>query len=162
MKQTTNTAKQVTQTKKQSINETTINIVIGFIISWILSIVLLQFNYFHQNTALSSFIWTLNFAVVSYIRAYLLRRFFNKKNGTNQSKKQSALEISLNISVGFMSSYILIMIILDYEFFRNPAMFNTFIMNVIFTVVSFARIYLLRRLFNYINHHQPHQPHQPN
>jgi uncharacterized protein YacL len=65
------------QTKKQSLIETTTNIVVGMIVSFLAQKII--FPYFdlqvstHQNIVITIF-----FTIISFIRGYGLRRFFNK------------------------------------------------------------------------------------
>lgn len=67
------------QTKKQSAVESFVNIVIGLVTSFLIQLVLYpMLNIpvtFGQNIII-----TLVFFVVSFIRGYLIRRFYNKKH----------------------------------------------------------------------------------
>lgn len=64
-----------------------------------------------------------------------------------QSKRASVLEAFANILIGFWVSVGANMLVLP--FFPNPGAFReAFLIGLIFTVISFVRSYLLRRLFN--------------
>lgn len=66
---------------------------------------------------------------------------------TGQTKRASLLEASANILIGFWVSVGANMLVLP--FFPNPGVFReAFIIGLIFTLISFVRSYLLRRLFN--------------
>ena len=66
---------------------------------------------------------------------------------TGQPKRASLLEASANILIGFWVSVGANMLVLP--FFPNPGVFReAFIIGLIFTLISFVRSYLLRRLFN--------------
>lgn len=70
------------QKRKQSLIESITNTLIGFIVS--LSVQLTIYPIlgidvkFHQNVII-----TIVFTTVSIIRGYMVRRFFNRKNGRN-------------------------------------------------------------------------------
>jgi uncharacterized protein YacL len=67
------------QTKKQSAVESFVNIIIGLITSFLIQLVL----YPLLNIPVSfgqNIIITLVFFVVSFVRGYLIRRFYNKKH----------------------------------------------------------------------------------
>ena len=64
-----------------------------------------------------------------------------------QTKRASLLEAASNILIGFWVSVGANMLVLP--FFKNPGVFReAFIIGLIFTLISFVRSYLLRRLFN--------------
>ena len=64
-----------------------------------------------------------------------------------QTKRASLLEAFANILIGFWVSVLANMLVLPH--FKNPGVFReAFLIGLIFTVISFARSYLLRRLFN--------------
>lgn len=64
-----------------------------------------------------------------------------------QTRRASLLEASANILIGFWVSVGANMLVLP--FFPNPGIFReAFIIGLIFTLISFVRSYLLRRLFN--------------
>lgn len=67
------------QTKKQSLVETLTNISIGMILSILVQLVVYPIMgikvQFYQNVTL-----TVIFTIVSIVRGYLVRRFFNKKH----------------------------------------------------------------------------------
>lgn len=64
-----------------------------------------------------------------------------------QTKRASLLEAFANILIGFWVSVLANMLVLPH--FKNPGVFReAFLIGLIFTVISFVRSYLLRRLFN--------------
>ena len=64
-----------------------------------------------------------------------------------QTKRASLLEAFANILIGFWVSVGANMLVLP--FFPHPGVFReAFLIGLIFTVISFVRSYLLRRLFN--------------
>jgi hypothetical protein len=64
------------QTKLESLAEVTINVVIGWIIAFITQLVV--FPMFGVYVSISSQIWiSVIFTVVSIIRGYVIRRWFN-------------------------------------------------------------------------------------
>ena len=66
---------------------------------------------------------------------------------TGQTKRASLLEAGSNILIGFWVSVGANMLVLPH--FKNPGAFTeAFLIGLIFTVISFVRSYLLRRLFN--------------
>ena len=68
----------MTQTKKQSMYEALVNVAVGYIISLIsLSIILPLMGI--ETTASKNIQITLYFTVISIVRSYTLRRYFNKK-----------------------------------------------------------------------------------
>ncbi len=69
----------MSQTKKQSLKETVISTIIGLAVSLITQIVVFPlYNIevsFNQNIQI-----TIIFTIVSILRGYFVRRYFNKKN----------------------------------------------------------------------------------
>ena len=66
------------QTKKQSHLEVTINQILGIIGGWLIVYFIFPlFDYLNQS--LVATISTIIFFIWSYIRSYLVRRYFNKK-----------------------------------------------------------------------------------
>ena len=64
-----------------------------------------------------------------------------------QTKRASLLEAFANILIGFWVSVLANMLVLPH--FKNPGVFReAFLIGLIFTIISFVRSYLLRRLFN--------------
>ena len=64
-----------------------------------------------------------------------------------QTKRASLLEAASNILIGFWVSVGANMLVLPH--FKNPGAFTeAFLIGLIFTLISFCRSYLLRRLFN--------------
>lgn len=61
------------QTRKQSLIESITNVAIGFIIS-LLSVIIILDKPLAENVLI-----TLYFTVISIIRSYVIRRYFNKK-----------------------------------------------------------------------------------
>lgn len=88
-----------------------------------------------------------------YQEAYTLAKTLSKKAGTGrtpqegQTKRASLLEAASNILIGFWVSVGANMLVLPH--FKNPGVFReAFLIGLIFTIISFVRSYLLRRLFN--------------
>ena len=70
------------QTKKQSLIETLTSVFIGWLIGVILNILVLPL--FDYNITVIDSLWvSLIFTVVSVIRGYVIRRFFNSKEKVN-------------------------------------------------------------------------------
>lgn len=67
------------QTKRQSLIETLTNVAIGYLVSLIANLIVLPlFNY---NISLTDGIYiSIIFTVISIIRGYLVRRYFNRMN----------------------------------------------------------------------------------
>lgn len=68
----------MTQTKLGSLIEAFANIVIGFLINWIANITVLPWFGFHVTGA-QAFEIGLVFTVISVVRQYIIRRWFNAK-----------------------------------------------------------------------------------
>lgn len=88
-----------------------------------------------------------------YQEAYTLAKTLAKQAGAGrtpsegQTKRASLLEAASNILIGFWVSVGANMLVLPH--FKNPGVFReAFIIGLIFTLISFVRSYLLRRLFN--------------
>lgn len=67
------------QTKKQSFTESLINTAIGFIISYLSTFLIFPLMGFEGSLS-KNLIITIYFTIVSILRGYFLRRFFNKKH----------------------------------------------------------------------------------
>lgn len=67
------------QSKKESGIEVAFNIGTGFIISWALTLYLLPLYQTDQLTKYDGFEITMIYTIVSVIRSYTWRRFFNKQ-----------------------------------------------------------------------------------
>ena len=65
-----------------------------------------------------------------------------------QSRRESIVEITLNIGSGFIIAWILTMLILPWFGFKAVTVKDGFWITMIFTVVSIVRSYIWRRLFN--------------
>ncbi len=65
-----------------------------------------------------------------------------------QSKKQSLIECTLNISSGLIISILLWYYIISPVFKIDSSIKDTILITAIFTVVSIVRSYMWRRLFN--------------
>ena len=69
------------------------------------------------------------------------------RTSLGQSQRASLLEAASNILIGFWVSVGANMLVLPH--FKNPGVFSeAFLIGLIFTIISFCRSYLLRRLFN--------------
>ena len=66
------------QTKKQSFIESLSNVAIGYLIS-LLSLFIIFPVLGIESSASKNFIITLYFTLISIVRSYVLRRYFNKK-----------------------------------------------------------------------------------
>jgi hypothetical protein len=67
------------QTKKQSLTETIVNIVLGLIISFLIQLILFPMLKI-PVTINENIIITIVFFVASLVRGYSVRRYFNKKH----------------------------------------------------------------------------------
>tara|TARA_R110000803_G_scaffold210835_1_gene284191 strand:+ start:57891 stop:58103 length:213 start_codon:yes stop_codon:yes gene_type:complete len=66
------------QTKKQSLKESLLNVLIGFTISLMASFIIFPlFNM--ESSVLKNIGTTICFTIVSLMRSYLIRRYFNNK-----------------------------------------------------------------------------------
>jgi len=65
-----------------------------------------------------------------------------------QTKLSSFAESWANIAVGFTINYLANFIILPMVGLPRPGIFQNFVMGCLFTIVSFARSFALRRWFN--------------
>ena len=73
------------QTKLESLTEAVINTFIGFVIAFILQLII--FPIVGVDVTLGqNFILTILFTLVSIIRTYIIRRYFNKKSKSKNSK----------------------------------------------------------------------------
>lgn len=98
------------QTKTESAIEVTLNIGTGFIISWILTLLVLPYFGFKQVTTSDGFWITLIFTVVSVCRSYIWRRLFNKRSvlkttveHTNMKLAESILYVGVALNEGISS-----------------------------------------------------------
>lgn len=68
----------MTQTKKQSLAEACVNVVIGYIIA--VGGQLILFPLFGVKSSIGQNLWIgLGFTIISLVRSYLIRRYFNNK-----------------------------------------------------------------------------------
>jgi hypothetical protein len=67
------------QTKKQSLIEAFINVAIGFCVSWASTFLIFPLVGIASSPGKNLQI-TLYFTIISILRSYILRRFFNKKH----------------------------------------------------------------------------------
>ena len=74
----------------------------------------------------------------------------------SQTKLQSAVETSVSTAVGFGISWLATLIVLPW-FGHQPSVADGFGITVAFTVLSLARGYVLRRVFNHL--HMVARPH---
>jgi uncharacterized protein YacL len=73
------------QTKKQSAEESIVNIVVGLITSFLIQLVIYPILKIPVTFG-ENIIITLVFFVVSFLRSYLIRRYYNKKHSKYASK----------------------------------------------------------------------------
>jgi membrane protein implicated in regulation of membrane protease activity len=66
----------------------------------------------------------------------------------NQTKLGSFYEACINVAIGFGINFGFNLVILPIVGLPRPSMAQNFLMGVLFTVVSVARSYLIRRFFN--------------
>jgi membrane protein implicated in regulation of membrane protease activity len=66
------------QTKKQSLIESGINILIGFVVALFIGIFIFKITGI-QATYTQNFMSTTLFTIASFIRQYIIRRWFNKR-----------------------------------------------------------------------------------
>ena len=66
------------QTKKQSLTESLTNTAIGYVISLLSLFVILPILGIESSTS-KNIVITLYFTIISIVRSYVLRRFFNNK-----------------------------------------------------------------------------------
>lgn len=83
------------QTKKQSLIESLTNVAIGYFISLISLFIIFPILGIESNTGKNLLI-TLYFTLISVVRSYVLRRWFNKKK-TNNNKYNYGREIIFNL-----------------------------------------------------------------
>lgn len=69
-----------------------------------------------------------------------------------QAKRHSLLEACLNTAIGFTISFIVNMAVMPLVFDIHPTVQQNIVATLIFTVISIARGYYVRRLFNYLHH----------
>lgn len=70
------------QTKKQSLFESSVNVVIGYLVALLSQFVI--FPLFGLDVPLSdNLLIGLWFTIISIVRSYTLRRYFNRKHRTN-------------------------------------------------------------------------------
>jgi len=68
----------VNQTRLGSFIEVCINIAIGFSINWVMNLIILPF-YGFQITGSQAFSMGLIFTIISVVRSYVVRRWFNAR-----------------------------------------------------------------------------------
>jgi hypothetical protein len=80
---------KMNQSKQMSLIESVTNVVIGFIISYGMSLIILPL-FFQSVSHKAAFEITLLYTIASLIRSYVLRRMFNKiKNKEINAEKES-------------------------------------------------------------------------
>ena len=72
-----------------------------------------------------------------------------EKQAAVQSKKGSALEVTLNIGSGFITAMLTWQFIAAPLFGYTVTLWDNFWLTMIFTVVSVVRSYIWRRIFNF-------------
>jgi hypothetical protein len=74
------------QSKKQSLKESAVNVAIGYIVALASQLVVFPLvgvqSTFNQNLKIG-----LYFTVISLVRSYIIRRYFNKSEIPNETKK---------------------------------------------------------------------------
>jgi high-affinity Fe2+/Pb2+ permease len=74
------------QTKKQSLIESGINILIGFVIALFIGIFIFKITGI-KATYTQNFMSTTLFTIASFIRQYIIRRWFNKREKIDYERK---------------------------------------------------------------------------
>jgi len=144
------------QSKLESWLETGVNIVTGFMIAWAAWqwIVLPIWEY--DVTPADNFNITMFFTVISIIRSYLWRRYFNDLF-PHQTKLQSFLEQCANMGSGLIISVFLLTYVINpfYGFEASPI--DNILITAIFPALSIIRGYFWRRFFNAGLHKKVHE-----
>ncbi|WP_426287507.1 DUF7220 family protein [Luteibacter sp. E-22] len=68
----------MSQSKKGSLTESLANIFVGGGVNWAATVVIVPVLWDPSSPKLSAFYMTLFYTVVSFVRSYALRRFFNR------------------------------------------------------------------------------------
>lgn len=140
------------QSKLESFKETLTNILIGYVTAIFSQLVI--FPFFDIKLPIDDNIqiavW---FTLISFVRSYVIRRWFNKKHPPNQTRLQSFIETATNIAIGFtvaIASQVMI-----FPLYGIHVAFTTNLhMGVWFTVIAIGRMYIIRRWYNYRLHSQ--------
>lgn len=69
------------QSRFMSIVEANMNLAVGFLLAWAVNVWVLPFLFGVQVNMRQGFGMTMLFSVLSFARQYLLRRFFNNREG---------------------------------------------------------------------------------
>lgn len=136
------------QSKKHSLYEIAINIVIGFSINLAIQAALLPIYGAHVSL-MTNFNMGLIFTVVAVIRSYYLRRLFNYLTHTpfGQHPRHSFYESFCNITIGYFTGLVSQLFIFPIFGVHLSISDNVEIALVISTV-SIIRSFILRRIFN--------------
>jgi len=65
-----------------------------------------------------------------------------------QTRMQSLIEALMNVAIGFGINFAFNFVILPIVGLPMPSLQQNFVMGILFTIVSVARSYLIRRFFN--------------
>lgn len=68
----------MTQSRKRSVKEAGINLLIGYTINWTGNILLLPVLWDKNHPAVSAHLIGLAFTIISFIRQYIIRRYMTK------------------------------------------------------------------------------------
>lgn len=136
------------QSKKHSIYEITINIVIGFTINLTIQGYLLPLFGAEVSFA-QNFSMGMIFTVIAVLRSYYLRRLYNYFASTalGQHPRHSFYESVSNIIIGYLvglASQLFVFPIFNIHL----SMSDNAVIAVIISTVSIIRSYILRRFFN--------------
>ena len=137
------------QTRRQSLTETVITYVVGYTTSVALQVLIFPLFgivlLLRQNAIIGVI-----FYGVAIGRAYLLRRMFSRFSGLRgQSRLHSGLESFVNTAVGYLTTVVLQLLVFP-MFGVQPKLSHNMTIAVIFYVIAFVRLYLLRRFFNWL------------
>jgi len=140
--------------KKRSHSEAMLNIGIAFVVATLLNLFFLPYfaEEIAQKDLLIAVFISIVFTIVSYCRAYSLRRVFDRhsKKRKKDTASKSHSEIMLNIAVGYFIAMALNLTFLPLfaEGIAQQDIAIALIISVVYNVVSYWRSFFLRRLFN--------------
>ncbi|MFA7127585.1 MAG: hypothetical protein WC136_00275 [Sphaerochaeta sp.] len=135
------------QSKLESLIEQVVNILSGLLIAafiiqpLVFPLYDITTNYFENVTI------AIIFTIVSIIRGYLWRRYFNTKHDF-QTKLQSFYEQLLNIGSGMLLSALIVQPLVFPLYNISTTILDNLGISLLFTLASLIRSYIWRRLFN--------------
>ena len=135
------------QSKLESVIEAGLNAVAGYMIAIAAQMTILP-AYGVDLTIPTHFLLGLWMTAISMIRSFLLRRYFNRTSAQGQSRAASMIEAGTNMLVGYtiaVGSQMAFLIALG----LTVSVATNMTIGAWMALVSIARSYLLRRLFNW-------------